>query len=681
MTVFQHTKWAASINLGWPNISGDIRSHRQNTRFTYLITALLAVTSYFPATTSNARVPPLIKTDRLYAVPEEFSTGTVFDDRTGWGDTTTDIVAGKPPEFSRRRAGGWVRFDTSTIPDVAIIKSVVLHLNVSKTSENGCVIDMIQLSHDPVFASYHLTWYDLQYGSRYVRDADMRTGEWQTRLADDAADHLDQQLESDWFAVGFTYEKESKDALEYVYMYGWDTDLRPYIDVEYVIAQRILSANWEPPFNVTEGDIVTMTAEVEGFPFEAKAKWRIFEDDLLGDDEVINPKIKSLPIYQEAGRFFIMGEWTTEWLRDRKKIPDYYFEVSIGSQTARSGRRFEDKLHITRAVDRNPPAPSPAAFETQPYTLTPTSIAMVAAEATDPEEFGVEYYFVCEPNGGGGNDSGWTRSRKFTDAGLHPNTYYGYKTLARDRSPNHNQTTASPTTYLYTFANIPLPPIIASPTPWTLELSIQPNLNPEATEYCIKNVTDGYYVSVTGGYNSDTPVWQTSGTWGTVLMVDLTPDTVYAFAVKARNISGTETKFSKRSTGMTASLPPDLYPTDILQVSDYNRTDNVQRWSVIIANHSTAGALKKAFKIKWILSEDTRIDDTQDLIVNESTVKEVFYPGQRKTYSIDLVIPEEGMVNKRIYCGVVLSDVSGETNERNNTIYYDKPLQMGRVIK
>lgn len=87
-------------------------------------------------------------------------------------------------------------------------------------------------------------------------------------------------------------------------------------------------------------------------------------------------------------------------------------------------------------------------FATLPYATGETSIAMVAATATDSDGSGVEYYFEC--TAGGGNDSGWQDSATYTDIGLDSYTQYTYRVRARDKSPDQNATgwsaTASATT-------------------------------------------------------------------------------------------------------------------------------------------------------------------------------------------------------------------------------------------
>ena len=68
----------------------------------------------------------------------------------------------------------------------------------------------------------------------------------------------------------------------------------------------------------------------------------------------------------------------------------------------------------------------------------PMSIRMTAATASDPN--GVEYYFEETSSNPGGSSSGWQDSPFYRDTGLSPDTQYTYRSKARDKSPNLNET-------------------------------------------------------------------------------------------------------------------------------------------------------------------------------------------------------------------------------------------------
>ena len=84
--------------------------------------------------------------------------------------------------------------------------------------------------------------------------------------------------------------------------------------------------------------------------------------------------------------------------------------------------------------DVNAPTPDPMTFSSNPHVVSQSSISMTASLATDPSG-GIEYYFDCVTNPGGGTDSGWRTSRTYTDTGLTGKTY-SYQVRARDGAGN-----------------------------------------------------------------------------------------------------------------------------------------------------------------------------------------------------------------------------------------------------
>ncbi|MHC4720024.1 MAG: Ser-Thr-rich GPI-anchored membrane family protein [Planctomycetota bacterium] len=86
--------------------------------------------------------------------------------------------------------------------------------------------------------------------------------------------------------------------------------------------------------------------------------------------------------------------------------------------------------------DTTAPTPDPLTWASVPAATGSSSISMTATTASDAS--GVEYYFECIS--GGGNDSGWQDSPVCEDTGLSANTQYTYRVMARDKSPNQNQT-------------------------------------------------------------------------------------------------------------------------------------------------------------------------------------------------------------------------------------------------
>ena len=112
----------------------------------------------------------------------------------------------------------------------------------------------------------------------------------------------------------------------------------------------------------------------------------------------------------------------------------HYAAAKVGNQAIAAGDLYSDAsqstVQITVAV---PPSPNPSTWATVPYATGPTSIAMVATTATDPD--GVQYYFHCLT--AGGHDSGWQASPMYVDTGLLPGTTYSYQVKTQDDSANH----------------------------------------------------------------------------------------------------------------------------------------------------------------------------------------------------------------------------------------------------
>jgi|GEM_PF-1457899 len=87
-------------------------------------------------------------------------------------------------------------------------------------------------------------------------------------------------------------------------------------------------------------------------------------------------------------------------------------------------------------IDNSAPTPSPMTFVTAPTAVDTGRVTMVATPGRD--ESGVEYYFAC--TSGGGHDSGWQDEVEYTDANLANNAAYAYRVIARDKSPQQNET-------------------------------------------------------------------------------------------------------------------------------------------------------------------------------------------------------------------------------------------------
>jgi len=113
-------------------------------------------------------------------------------------------------------------------------------------------------------------------------------------------------------------------------------------------------------------------------------------------------------------------------------------------------------------IDTTPPAPAPR-IETIDANST-TSISMVATIAYDDSD--VEYYF--ENVLGDVNDSGWQDEPNYTAVDLDPNTEYGFRVKARDKSASQNETDWSEVVYATTLVPADTDPPLPDPMEWDL---------------------------------------------------------------------------------------------------------------------------------------------------------------------------------------------------------------------
>ena len=120
------------------------------------------------------------------------------------------------------------------------------------------------------------------------------------------------------------------------------------------------------------------------------------------------------------------------------------------------------------AVDTTPPTPGTAVWDIQPQATGRFTVTMRAITETDRS--GVEYYFECVNDVN--KNSGWEPNVLYSFTTLSPNTTYGFRFRARDKSAQHNMTNWSTTVFTKT-ANLTdtLPPV-PNPPLWAIE----PNL-------------------------------------------------------------------------------------------------------------------------------------------------------------------------------------------------------------
>ncbi|NLN75278.1 MAG: DNRLRE domain-containing protein [Armatimonadetes bacterium] len=186
----------------------------------------------------------------------------------------------------------------------------------------------------------------------------------------------------------------------------------------------------------------------------------------------------------------------------------------------------------TQFLDTAPPKPEPLTWASPPTATGVNSISMTATTATDDTP-PVQYYFTETSGNFGGSSSGWVTNTQYADSSLLANTQYGYKVKARDNCTPPNVGEDSAVAQVYTHINRPSKCSTGQITATSVALEAIGSL---------PNIDQG----LSGTQFKSGSLW--TGEWkvGTISdkAIDLTPNTQYAFQVRARNGDGVATDWS-----------------------------------------------------------------------------------------------------------------------------------------
>ena len=111
-------------------------------------------------------------------------------------------------------------------------------------------------------------------------------------------------------------------------------------------------------------------------------------------------------------------------------------------------------------------------------------------------------------------------------------------------------TLSTPELDFWTLANVPAAPTVANPATTALDVSVNENGNPAATEFAIQCTNNSLYVQADGTLGASA-AWATKTTWGTKTVTGLSPSATYGFQAKARNGADVETAFGAVANGTT----------------------------------------------------------------------------------------------------------------------------------
>lgn len=169
-------------------------------------------------------------------------------------------------------------------------------------------------------------------------------------------------------------------------------------------------------------------------------------------------------------------------------------------------------------------------------------------------------------------DSGWQRNTNFWQfSGLQPNTTYYFKANSRNIYGLPNTETVIISTI--TRANAPSAPTVSIVSTDSLNVLINENSNPPATEFRILISSTNWaitkYIQANGSVG-DAAIWRTKANWGGDNGIDvtgLTPNTQYRFKVTARNYQGAVTADSSESSRYTKIQMPEGFDYEIWRTS------------------------------------------------------------------------------------------------------------------
>jgi len=206
-----------------------------------------------------------------------------------------------------------------------------------------------------------------------------------------------------------------------------------------------------------------------------------------------------------------------------------------------------DATLIIADSDTAPPQPNPMTWADPPHGISTTAISMTATTAVDASP-PVEYYFNCMT--AGCNASGWQTGTIYTDTGLLPNTWYGWRVMAKDSL--NNETGWSVTNYDYTDIETPAGVAFSSYGSTYINAMVTgantlSHLDEGQSGLIIYNITQG----TDSGWKQDASSWLSDG---------LTPNTSYGFCARARNGYGRETPLSATSYLRTPAAQPGALP-------------------------------------------------------------------------------------------------------------------------
>jgi len=253
---------------------------------------------------------------------------------------------------------------------------------------------------------------------------------------------------------------------------------------------------------------------------------------------------------------------------------DYYkglitdFRVYVQPQEAPAIAALADRIKnrsagvLPEPRDTTPPKPAAPGFLMKPTLAGDTAAVMSAPKGADDSNW-VEYSFTC--TSGGGHDSGWISSNRWTDCDLKPGTTCAYTFRMRDKSGN--ETTASAP------EQVTVPKDAAAPEPADFEAG-PAGISTGAIRMTAKKAKDACALVEYKFTRSDgaTSGWQSSPTWTDA---NLAEGAKHAYTVQVRDGWGNVGKPSAAKEAVARDdTPPARYRIGEWQSLPYATVDN-----------------------------------------------------------------------------------------------------------
>lgn len=197
--------------------------------------------------------------------------------------------------------------------------------------------------------------------------------------------------------------------------------------------------------------------------------------------------------------------------------------------------------------DETPPIPNPMTFDNPPIGAAVDIMFMRATTAEDGST-PIEYQFDFVVGGPGGTDSDWQSSLVHFDFDLTPNNTYTYRVRARDGAENATEYSENATAA--TYIETPVSPLVI--------LTVTNNSVEMVTLDTFTNLflgLSGLYFDSTSPFGGDDGINEWIQSPADTAM-NLFPNTLYTFVVRARNQDGVETEFGPEATAVTLANVP-----------------------------------------------------------------------------------------------------------------------------